>query len=65
LPPLLYTNTKNGQCHHARKIISDQLDAKKEVVGVFLDLKEAFDSVNRDILTKKLECGGVRGIALK
>jgi len=41
--------------HHATKIITDQLDAKKEVGSVFLDLKKAFDFVNHDILTKTLE----------
>ena len=37
------------------------LDTGKFVIGVFLDLKKAFDTVNHDILMKKLECYGIRG----
>jgi hypothetical protein len=33
-------------CYHATKVISDNLDAKKENVGVSLDLKKAFHSVD-------------------
>lgn len=45
--------------------ILDALDSGKYVVGVFLDFSKAFDTVNHDILLKKLDIYGIRGIALK
>ena len=42
---------------------SSSLDAKKFSVGVFTDLKKAFDTVNHALLIDKLELYGVRGPA--
>ena len=38
-------------------------DNKKSTIGVFIDLKKAFDTVNHSILIKKMEHYGIRGIA--
>ena len=44
------------------KIISC-LDNGDLVIGVFLDLKKAFDTVDHKILLKKLDAYGVRDVA--
>ena len=43
--------------------ISSSVDAKKFSIGVFIDLKKAFDTVNHALLIDKLEFYGVRGPA--
>ena len=43
--------------------IQTQLDDGKYSAGVFVDLKKAFDTVDHNILLKKLDYCGVRGIS--
>ena len=43
--------------------ISTAIDNKKHCAGVFIDLKKAFDTVNHDLLIKKLFFYGIRGTA--
>ena len=39
------------------------LDEKNYVIGIFIDFKKAFDTVDLEILLRKLDCNGIRGHA--
>ena len=60
---------KNHATTHALIDVMDyiykSLDEGKFVIGIFIDLKKAFDTVKHDILLDKLEHYGIRGITLK
>lgn len=43
--------------------IIKEVDSKKSVGALFLDLKKAFDTLDHRILLKKLEMYGIRGVA--
>jgi hypothetical protein len=43
--------------------ITTALDNKKCTIGVFIDLKKAFDTIDHKLLIKKLNHYGIRGIA--
>lgn len=44
--------------------ITTAIDKNKFTIGVFIDLKKAFDTVDHSILISKLYTYGVRGVAL-
>ena len=44
--------------------IKETIDNKKYRCGIFIDLCKAFDTVNHDILLRKLEHYGIRGKVL-
>ena len=45
--------------------ISESMDKQLYTLGVFIDLKKAFDIVNHTILIQKLNLYGIRGVAEK
>ncbi|CAI6359771.1 unnamed protein product [Macrosiphum euphorbiae] len=40
------------------------IDINYKVMGIFLDVQKAFDSVNHELLLKKLEYSGIRGVLI-
>lgn len=64
-----YGFQKNKSTEQALTIIKDQIitnmENKKFTLGLFLDLKKAFDSIHYDILLRKLSRYGIRGVTLK
>ena len=59
---------KNRSTNHAIidfiNQISDNLNKGNILLGLFMDVKKCFDCISHDILFKKLENAGVRGISL-
>jgi len=45
--------------------ISDGIERNKFVLGIFIDLQKAFDTIDHQLLIKKMEDYGIRGIAKK
>ena len=50
---------------HFLNKISTALNEKKYAIAIFCDLQKAFDTCNHQILLKKLEKIGVKGLELE
>ena len=44
--------------------VTSAIDKQESTIGVFIDLKKAFDTVDHKILLSKLQCYGIRSLAL-
>ena len=64
-----YGFRRNRSTEHAILELTDKIskamDEGKYTMGIFLDLSQAFDTVNFEILFKKLQHYGIRGICLQ
>jgi len=54
---------RNKRSTHNLVDAIEALDNKKCIIGIFIDLKKGFDTINHAILLKKLERCGIRGVA--
>ena len=45
--------------------VTSAMDKSQSTIGAFIDLRKAFDTVDHNILLCKLQCYGVRGLALE
>ena len=51
--------------NHSINIISNGLECKQHVIGIFIDLSKAFDTINHKFLLTKLSNYGIRGKSLQ
>ena len=49
--------------HHSVNLINEQMKNRKHVMGIFIDLSKAFDTLDHRLLIKKLDNYGIRGKA--
>ena len=49
--------------HHSVDLIKEGLESKKQIVGIFIDLSKAFDTLDHEFLLRKLGNCGIRGIS--
>jgi hypothetical protein len=60
---------KHHSCETALNLVlnnwKEHIEKKKVILAVFLDLKRAFETIDRNILLRKLESYGIRGLVLK
>ena len=58
------THSTSHALHYSIEHVKDALRSREHVLGIFIDLSKAFDTIDHKILQKKLEHYGVRGNTL-
>jgi len=53
----------NDALYKVDNFVRSNLDKSNKVMGIFLDVQKAFDCVNHELLLKKLENSGIRGVS--
>ena len=64
-----YGFRKNHSTSHAVNLsvkqIIDQIEKKRHVIGIFIDLSKAFDTISHEKLIYKMNFYGIRGVSLE
>lgn len=50
--------------HNLLKSVITAMDQRTPVAALYMDLTKAFDFVDHDVLLRKIESYGIRGVAL-
>ena len=58
-------HSRSHAVHNSIDIINEAHKNREHVIGIFIDLSKAFDTLDHKILIEKLENSGVRDIPLK
>ena len=58
-------HSTSAALNYAVRQIENAVNNKKHVLGIFIDLSKAFDTIDHQILLQKLDNYGIRGNALK
>ena len=62
---VIYSHSTSHAINHSVEKILTEAEKKRHVIGIFIDLSKAFDTIDHKKLLIKLEHYGIRGICHK